>query len=128
VRQTLGVGTFGNAAKTVIRGPGVNHWDVSFFKNFPVKEKVRPSVSRAFYNFFNKTPKAAADSVGVTADVLALLVAEGLGRIDGERAAGGAERCGESDGENRDGDSGDDAGVEEIASGGFFDGDAEGNS
>jgi len=56
------VGTFGNAARTVIRGPGVNNWDVSFFKNFPVKEKVRLQFRGEFYNFFNKTQWAAVDT------------------------------------------------------------------
>ena len=29
-------GTFGNAARNLVRGPGVNNWDISIFKNFSV--------------------------------------------------------------------------------------------
>ena len=35
------VGTVGNAAKTVLRGPGINNWDIAVYKNFPASEKVR---------------------------------------------------------------------------------------
>lgn len=34
------VGTFGNAARFILRGPGVNNWDLSLLKDFPVREQV----------------------------------------------------------------------------------------
>ncbi|MDP2996727.1 MAG: hypothetical protein Q8N47_04510, partial [Bryobacterales bacterium] len=49
------VGTFGNAAKTLIRGPGINNWDVAIFKNFPVREPMRVQFRCEMYNAFNHT-------------------------------------------------------------------------
>ncbi len=50
------VGTFGNAPKDVIRGPGLNNWDMSMFKNFKlVGEKVKLQLRGEFYNAFNHT-------------------------------------------------------------------------
>lgn len=57
------VGTFGNAAKDVIRGPGINNWDISLFKNFPVRGDVRKLQFRAeFYNAFNHTQFSSLDT------------------------------------------------------------------
>ena len=48
-------GTFGNASRTVLRGPGVNNWDLAVFKNFPVvKERVRLQFRSEFFNAWNK--------------------------------------------------------------------------
>jgi hypothetical protein len=33
-------GSCGNAPKDVFRGPGINHWDISIFKTFPIREKM----------------------------------------------------------------------------------------
>jgi hypothetical protein len=41
VFQMPAVGSLGNAAKTLIRGPGINNWDIGVFKNFPIKEFAR---------------------------------------------------------------------------------------
>ena len=30
------LGTFGNAGRNVVRGPGINNWDLSFFKDFEI--------------------------------------------------------------------------------------------
>jgi hypothetical protein len=50
------VGTFGNAPKDVIRGPGLNNWDLSVFKNFRAsRERVRMQLRGEFYNAFNHT-------------------------------------------------------------------------
>jgi hypothetical protein len=37
-------GAFGNAPKDVFRGPGTNNWDISVFKNIPLKERVRMQI------------------------------------------------------------------------------------
>jgi hypothetical protein len=55
-------GTFGNAARTVIRGPGVNNWDVAVFKNFPIKEVVKLQFRCELYNAFNHTQFAGLDT------------------------------------------------------------------
>lgn len=46
-------GSYGNSAPGVIRGPGMNNWDVSLFKNIPVTERVRLQFRAEFFNFFN---------------------------------------------------------------------------
>jgi hypothetical protein len=48
------VGTIGNAARTLLRGPGINNWDVSLYKNFPIRERVRLQLRGEFYNAFNR--------------------------------------------------------------------------
>jgi hypothetical protein len=47
------VGSIGNAPKDVFRGPGVNNWDLSFFKNFPIKEHAIFQFRWELYNAFN---------------------------------------------------------------------------
>ena len=37
----------------VFRGPGINNWDLSFFKNFPIKEHVTFQFRWELYNAFN---------------------------------------------------------------------------
>jgi hypothetical protein len=47
------VGTYGDAGKTVFRGPGVNNWDIALVKNFPVRERLRAQIRCEAYNAFN---------------------------------------------------------------------------
>jgi hypothetical protein len=51
-RSNFGIG---NAPKDPIRGPGINNWDVSVFKNIPLgaNEARRLQFRFEFYNFFN---------------------------------------------------------------------------
>ena len=56
------VGTIGNSAKTLIRGPGINNWDLSLFKTFPVRERVRFQLRWELYNAFNHTQFSAVDT------------------------------------------------------------------
>ncbi|MCU1234701.1 MAG: TonB-dependent receptor, plug, partial [Candidatus Solibacter sp.] len=46
---------WGNAPKYSFRGPGINSWDSSLFKNFSLTEKVRGQFRAEFYNVFNHT-------------------------------------------------------------------------
>ena len=46
-------GRYGNASPGVIRGPGMNNWDVSLFKSFRIRERVRVQFRAEFFNFFN---------------------------------------------------------------------------
>ena len=46
-------GSIGNAPKDVFRGPGINNWDLSFFKNFPIREKLTLQFRWEMYNAFN---------------------------------------------------------------------------
>jgi len=56
------VGTIGNAAKTLIRGPGVNNWDTAIFKNFPITERARLQFRWEIYNVFNHTQFSGLDT------------------------------------------------------------------
>ncbi len=57
------VGTYGNAPRTVIRGPGVNNWDAAVFKNLPVvKERLKLQFRAELYNVFNHTQFTAWDT------------------------------------------------------------------
>jgi hypothetical protein len=47
------VGTVGDPSKNLIRGPGLNDWDVSLVKGIPIWERVRMQFRVEMYNFFN---------------------------------------------------------------------------
>ena len=47
------VGRFGNAAKGVIKGPGVNIWHIGLFKSFAITENVKLRWELTGTNFFN---------------------------------------------------------------------------
>jgi hypothetical protein len=55
------VGTYGNEAKTVIRGPGINNWDTGLFKLFPITEHAKLQFRWELYNAFNHTQFSALD-------------------------------------------------------------------
>jgi hypothetical protein len=57
------IGTFGNAPKDVIRGPGINNWDLSIFKNIPLGSELRVLQLRVeLYNAFNHAQFSAVDT------------------------------------------------------------------
>ena len=47
------VGTFGNAGRNIIQGPGFQNWDISLFKMFPIKESMHFEFRAEFFNAFN---------------------------------------------------------------------------
>jgi hypothetical protein len=55
VFQEPAVGTVGNAAPYIMRGPGINNWDLAIFKNFSVREPLRLQFRCEMYNAFNHT-------------------------------------------------------------------------
>jgi len=46
-------GAFGNAGRNIIRGPGLQEWDISLFKLFPVHEQMHFEFRAEFFNAFN---------------------------------------------------------------------------
>jgi hypothetical protein len=61
-RAEFGIGT---AAKDLIRGPGLQTWDVSFFKNIPLgAEERRLQFRFEFYNFLNHANYSSLDTAG----------------------------------------------------------------
>jgi hypothetical protein len=56
-------GDFGNAPKDVIRLPGTNNWDISLFKNIPIKsERTNFQLRWELYNAFNHTQFSGVDT------------------------------------------------------------------
>ncbi len=48
-------GTFGTLGRNTYRGPGINQWDISLFKNFNITENVRFQLRLETFNTFNHT-------------------------------------------------------------------------
>jgi hypothetical protein len=47
------LGTFGNAGRSLVRGPGINDWDVSFIKKTQLFERTTLQFRAEFFNLFN---------------------------------------------------------------------------
>jgi hypothetical protein len=47
------IGSFGDAGRNIIQGPGVQNWDISLFKIFPISEQKRVEFRAEFFNAFN---------------------------------------------------------------------------
>ncbi|HSU32142.1 MAG TPA: carboxypeptidase regulatory-like domain-containing protein [Bryobacteraceae bacterium] len=77
--QLQAPGTFGNAGRNIIRGPGINSFDLSLFKDFTLphikglsgSENPRLQFRTEFFNAFNHTQWAAIDTTFVPADNVA---------------------------------------------------------
>src|SRR5262249_28753692 len=55
-------GTLGNAPKDAFRGPGINNWDISMFKNFRLTERFKAQFRGEGYNVFNHTQFSGVDT------------------------------------------------------------------
>lgn len=55
-------GTWGNSARYILRGPGVNNWDISAIKDFPVRDQMRFQFRAEAYNAFNHSQFSAMDT------------------------------------------------------------------
>ncbi len=58
-------GTFGNTGKNLLKGPGMDSWDISAMKNFAVRERYNLQFRWEMYNAFNHPNFGLPDS-GVT--------------------------------------------------------------
>jgi hypothetical protein len=87
-------GTFGNAARNVVRGPGINNLDFSVFKNFFLphffghsgEEGPRLQFRGEFFNVLNHTQFSSIDTTFVpVADVLGASASpsSGFGSVTG---------------------------------------------
>jgi hypothetical protein len=47
------VGSFGDAGRNIIQGPGTQNWDISLFKFFPIREQMHVEFRAEFFNAFN---------------------------------------------------------------------------
>ncbi len=55
-------GALGNAPKFSFRGPGINNFDISMFKDFKPKEKIAAQFRAEAYNIFNHTQFSSLDT------------------------------------------------------------------
>jgi len=60
------VGTFGNAPRNPLIGPGLNNWDFQLFKDTNITESTRLELRIEFYNVFNHTQ---FDPAGIVTDI-----------------------------------------------------------
>jgi hypothetical protein len=49
----VGAGTFGNAPRNVLQGPGINNWDFQLFKDTNITETTRMELRIELYNVMN---------------------------------------------------------------------------
>ncbi len=47
------IGSFGDAGRNIIQGPGIQNWDISLYKFFPISEEKRFEFRAEFFNAFN---------------------------------------------------------------------------
>ncbi len=47
------IGSFGDAGRNIVQGPGAQNWDISIFKFFPINEEKRLEFRAEFFNAFN---------------------------------------------------------------------------
>jgi hypothetical protein len=52
-------GTFGNAPRNLLRGPGSINFDLSAMKNIPIHENIRMQFRAEFFNAFNNVNLSA---------------------------------------------------------------------
>jgi hypothetical protein len=55
-------GSVGNTARSNLRGPGINNFDIAVFKSFPIRESVNLQFRAEAYNAFNHTQFSAYDA------------------------------------------------------------------
>jgi hypothetical protein len=55
------LGMFGNSGRNLIRGPGINNWDVSFIKRTELTERVSLQFRAEFFNLWNHTQYAGVN-------------------------------------------------------------------
>jgi hypothetical protein len=55
-------GTLGNMSKTLLRGPGINNFNLALLKNVPIRERVRMQIRSEFYNAFNHAQFSSFDA------------------------------------------------------------------
>lgn len=77
-------GSGAGATRYAYRGPGVNNWDLTFFKNVPVREKVTFQVRWEMYNAFNHTQFSSVDNTA-RFDAAGNLINTRFGQITGAR-------------------------------------------
>ena len=80
-------GDAGNIGGGIVRGPGVTNWDMTLFKNFPIKSETRVFQFRwEFYNLLNDTQFSTMNTAA-TFNLAGVQTNASLGQATGARAA-----------------------------------------
>lgn len=79
------LGTFGNAARNLLTGPGINNFDLSATKSIPIREKYRFQLRFEAYNAFNHTQFSSMNTVAQFNPGTGQQVNAALGTITGAR-------------------------------------------
>jgi hypothetical protein len=76
------LGTVGNAPRSICCQPGINNWDMGFFKSFQLKERLRMEFRAEIYNIWNH-----AQFYSVDGDIsnLGTLTTNADGQVTGEQ-------------------------------------------
>ena len=64
--------TFGNAGRNIVRGPGLQNWDFSIFKLFPINEQKRFEFRAEFFNIFNHVNPLLGPSGAISQEPVAV--------------------------------------------------------
>jgi hypothetical protein len=78
-------GTLGNGGKYLLRGPGINNWDLSFVKKFPIREPLTLQFRAEFYNAFNHTQFSGINTTAPFDANGNLITTSTFGQITGAR-------------------------------------------
>ncbi len=80
-----GILALGNTPNTFGRGPGLNNWDLSLFKNIPVREKLTMQFRAEAYNAFNHTQFSAVNTTPKWTYATGAVTAAQFGQITAAR-------------------------------------------
>ncbi len=78
-------GSGAGASRYAFRGPGINNWDLTFFKNVPVKERLSLQFRWEMYNAFNHTQFSGVDATA-RFDAQGRQINTGFGQITSSRS------------------------------------------
>jgi hypothetical protein len=65
--NTIG-GTFGNAGRNIIKGPGYKTWDTSLAKQFPISEQKHFEFRAEFFNLLNQVNDSLSQFGSISAE------------------------------------------------------------
>jgi hypothetical protein len=74
-------GQFGNSGRNILRGPGINNWDLALFKNFALPGRTRAQFRLESFNAFNH-PQFNGPNTQVTSPQFGVITSARPGRIN----------------------------------------------
>ena len=63
----------GNAGRGTVRGPGYANWNISLFKNIPIRERVSLQLRWETFNTFNHGNPSGISSLNITSTTFGLI-------------------------------------------------------